>query len=189
MRDEFLVSCIVAAIIFVSTAAAAPIDCQTRKPAGAREYWAWRIIDGRQCWYAGERRIDKNKLRWSEDRGRPAEQLAPVVNQSVAPAPAPAATKDQARFEPIAAIEAAEPEPAEELPVLSIAAAQLPAAPPTSPFPLIEPPLETMSGLANFGLRQITIILALVIASMLCFFAAVIYSVALQFEPNEEERA
>jgi len=39
------------------------IECQLSK--GARGYhWAWREIDGRRCWYEGERGMAKSELRW-----------------------------------------------------------------------------------------------------------------------------
>jgi hypothetical protein len=39
------------------------IECQLSK--GARGYhWAWREIDGRRCWYEGERGMAKSELHW-----------------------------------------------------------------------------------------------------------------------------
>ena len=39
------------------------IECQISK--GERGYhWAWREIDGRRCWYEGERGIVKSELHW-----------------------------------------------------------------------------------------------------------------------------
>ena len=40
------------------------IECQLSK--GARGYhWAWREIDGRRCWYEGERGMAKSELHWA----------------------------------------------------------------------------------------------------------------------------
>jgi hypothetical protein len=38
--------------------------CQTSKPAAGHGPWAWRLIDGRKCWYEGAAGMDKSLLRW-----------------------------------------------------------------------------------------------------------------------------
>jgi hypothetical protein len=43
------------------------IECQPHKPHGAREYWSWREVDGRPCWYAGRPGKPKHELHWSRD--------------------------------------------------------------------------------------------------------------------------
>jgi hypothetical protein len=40
------------------------VCCQPRKPAAAREWWSFREIDGRACWYAGRPGKAKSELRW-----------------------------------------------------------------------------------------------------------------------------
>jgi hypothetical protein len=39
------------------------VACQTSSPAG-RGHWAWRLIDGRKCWYEGAVGMDKSLLHW-----------------------------------------------------------------------------------------------------------------------------
>jgi len=39
------------------------VACQTSKPAG-HGLWAWRVIDGRKCWYEGAVGMDRSLLRW-----------------------------------------------------------------------------------------------------------------------------
>jgi hypothetical protein len=39
------------------------VACQTSKPAGHGS-WAWRLIDGRTCWYEGAVGMDKSLLHW-----------------------------------------------------------------------------------------------------------------------------
>jgi hypothetical protein len=44
-------------------------DCQTRvQREGPKDltYWSWRAIDGRQCWYRGDRWKPKEELRWAD---------------------------------------------------------------------------------------------------------------------------
>jgi hypothetical protein len=51
-------------ILFVSINSVQAIECQTSVQDG-NSYWAWRLIDGRQCWYKGAGGMDKSLLHWS----------------------------------------------------------------------------------------------------------------------------
>jgi hypothetical protein len=59
-----------ACILFVSIGGAHAIECQT-SVQGGNSYWAWRLIEGRQCWYKGARGMDKSLLHWSAAKGSP----------------------------------------------------------------------------------------------------------------------
>ena len=39
-------------------------QCSTERPANARSYWAYRLIDGRKCWYEGKPMLSKSLLHW-----------------------------------------------------------------------------------------------------------------------------
>lgn len=76
--------------VALPTAKAETIQC--RASPEAREYWSWREIDGRRCWYKGHRSISKKLLSW--DAKTPPETIerdttpvakSPQIN-SVAPA-------------------------------------------------------------------------------------------------------
>jgi hypothetical protein len=41
------------------------VECEPQRPTGAKEWWAYRIIDGRICWYAGRPGKPKTELRWA----------------------------------------------------------------------------------------------------------------------------
>lgn len=67
----------VALEVILPPAKAETIECRARPESG--EYWSWRQIDGRQCWFKGYRRIDKKLLSWGPrtpaegvDPGRPS---------------------------------------------------------------------------------------------------------------------
>jgi hypothetical protein len=45
-----------------ATARNGAIACQAAAASGG--YWAWRMIDGRKCWYEGKPGMSKDKLRW-----------------------------------------------------------------------------------------------------------------------------
>ena len=54
------------------------IECQSEKGAGYP--WAWRLIDGKRCWYKGMPGMDKKQLRWAAakiSRSSPALRRAP----------------------------------------------------------------------------------------------------------------
>ena len=40
------------------------VCCQPRKPAEARDWWSFREIAGKACWYAGRPGKPKDELRW-----------------------------------------------------------------------------------------------------------------------------
>jgi hypothetical protein len=46
------------------------VACQTSKPAGHGS-WAWRLIDGRKCWYEGAVGMDKSILHWPPPKDVP----------------------------------------------------------------------------------------------------------------------
>lgn len=77
-----LIGLVLALIIAGTTAAAAKTACHTAKPSHASEHWAWRQIDGRQCWYAGQKGKDKASLYW-----RQTQTAAKARHQRLSAAP------------------------------------------------------------------------------------------------------
>ena len=49
-------------------------ECRSAKPPDAREYWSWRQIDGRQCWYAGRPGRSKATLHWPAAQPTPSPE-------------------------------------------------------------------------------------------------------------------
>ena len=69
-------------LLALTHAVQAATACHTSMPSNAKEHWAWRIIDGRQCWYAGETGRAKSELFWPvqvehEPEPIPRQQLEP----------------------------------------------------------------------------------------------------------------
>jgi hypothetical protein len=66
-----------------SSAAEAVITCQMSRGDGG--HWAWRLIEGRKCWYRGDRGLSRSRLRWasrdepslSKDRRAPSPPRRP----------------------------------------------------------------------------------------------------------------
>ena len=40
------------------------VECEPQRVTGDGHYWAYRIIDGRECWYPGRPGKPKNELYW-----------------------------------------------------------------------------------------------------------------------------
>jgi len=38
------------------------VECQASPGQGG--HWAWRVIDGKKCWYKGKADMSKGNLRW-----------------------------------------------------------------------------------------------------------------------------
>jgi hypothetical protein len=78
---------LMALMALTTTAAeAAPIQC--KKSPGSDGYYAWRLIDGKKCWYRGARGLAKSKLTWSKPADSPTvRKAAPRKVESVVVAP------------------------------------------------------------------------------------------------------
>jgi hypothetical protein len=58
------------------------IDCHVAPPGERSGKWSWRQIDGRQCWYQGERGMPKSELRWPPEEEHEAEPK-PTVDDPI----------------------------------------------------------------------------------------------------------
>jgi hypothetical protein len=54
---------IAACILFVFTGNVWATECQPGRQGGD-SHWAWRLIDGRKCWYQGAVGMNKSLLHW-----------------------------------------------------------------------------------------------------------------------------
>lgn len=59
--------------------------CQTEPDPQA--YSAWRIIDGRRCWYRGERGKDRGSLHWSSPTTKHKRTIRPKEEVPLPPTP------------------------------------------------------------------------------------------------------
>lgn len=70
--------------VMMTLCSATPVQakqCSAERPANARSYWSYRLIDGRKCWYEGKQMISKSLLHWSTSK---TAQAAPAKS-NVAP--------------------------------------------------------------------------------------------------------
>jgi hypothetical protein len=73
-------------LAMVATATAAErTACRTAPDTSIPPPWAWRMVDGKQCWYPGERKRAKHLLHWTWDVG-PAATAAKESAASISPA-------------------------------------------------------------------------------------------------------
>lgn len=77
---------LLAGALVASTANATTIECQAQKGTGYP--WAWRTVDGKQCWYKGAPGMDKSRLHWA------GAAAAVTAKPSAKPKPARSAITD-----------------------------------------------------------------------------------------------
>lgn len=88
-----LVLALVFALAMTGEASAASTVCRTTKPAKTKDYWSWRQIDGKKCWYIGKRGRAKTTLHWQPHRA-PMAYRAPRVSRETARLPQPQPAND-----------------------------------------------------------------------------------------------
>jgi len=79
MSKSFVVMFI---LFVVSVNNAQAVECRT-SVQGGDGHWAWRLIDGRRCWYKGASGMDKSLLHWSAaedgpDRPEDTPEVQPI---------------------------------------------------------------------------------------------------------------
>ena len=75
MRSSLRTAIVLALALEVTlpTAKAETIECRARPET--REYWSWREIDGRRCWFKGHRSISKKLLSWGPRKPAEADRV------------------------------------------------------------------------------------------------------------------
>ena len=63
--------------VTLATAKAETIECRAKPET--REYWSWREIDGRRCWFKGHRSISKKLLSWGPQTPAEGIELDPTT--------------------------------------------------------------------------------------------------------------
>jgi hypothetical protein len=57
------------------------VECEPQRVTGDGRYWAYRIVDGRECWYPGRPGKPKNELFWRQTVDQPeAETESPLAS-------------------------------------------------------------------------------------------------------------
>ncbi|WP_143271550.1 hypothetical protein [Bradyrhizobium mercantei] len=86
MTKQFLLmplaACITSFLLIGIPSAQAKQQCNAAMPPNPREYWSWRLIDGRKCWYEGRPMLSRSLLEWPvrvSTQSRPSEKLASAL--------------------------------------------------------------------------------------------------------------
>src|SRR5262249_50003882 len=66
------------------------VECEPQRVTGDGHYWAYRIIDGRECWYPGRPGKPKNELYWGRETTPSARQTVDQPEAETAPSEPPA---------------------------------------------------------------------------------------------------
>ena len=103
MRRFLLATCILFVTLFVTVPAARALECQASVQDGD-SHWAWRLIDGRKCWYKGAVGMDKSLLHW------------PVAEADIGRAPA--APVRMEKTQTVSQVQAVPPEMLQMLPIM-----------------------------------------------------------------------
>ena len=76
---------IISSFMLVSSSNVHALECQRELPKYRQGHWAYRIIDGRTCWYEGKRMLSKSLLRWRADARvpKPAPRPEPMTSTTV----------------------------------------------------------------------------------------------------------
>src|SRR5262245_5553643 len=97
------------------------VECEPQRVTGDGHYWAYRIIDGRECWYPGRPGKPKNELYWGRGTTLSARQTVDQPQAEAQPVPS----------EPPSSLVAAPPEKP-ELDQPQAEAETVPSEPPSS---------------------------------------------------------
>jgi len=73
------------------------VECEPQRVTGDGRHWAYRIVDGRECWYPGRPGKPKNELFWGRDTTLSARQTVdqPETEPSEPPPPLTAAPPEK----------------------------------------------------------------------------------------------
>ena len=66
------------ALAWLATASSA-VECSAELPSARTDFWSWRIIDGKRCWYTGRPGMSKDKLQWPRSAQEPYREQNEVV--------------------------------------------------------------------------------------------------------------
>src|SRR5262245_33883101 len=65
------------------------VECEPQRVTGDGHYWAYRIIDGRECWYPGRPGKPKNELYWGRGTTPSARQTVDQPEAETVPSEPP----------------------------------------------------------------------------------------------------
>ena len=68
----------IATLLLIGPTAAQATQCSVARPSNPHgQWWSWRSIDGRKCWYEGRAMILKSSLQWAAHASVPPKSGMP----------------------------------------------------------------------------------------------------------------
>jgi hypothetical protein len=76
---------IISSFMLVSSSNVQALECHRELPKYRQGHWAYRIIEGRTCWYEGKSMLSKSLLHWRADARlpKPAPRAEPMTATGV----------------------------------------------------------------------------------------------------------
>jgi hypothetical protein len=80
---RYLFALTLVSVVLVRSAGAA-VECKAEAPSGRTEWWSWRLVDGKQCWYQGRPGKDKTEFYWQRVAPKPdrVEKVTPATDSN-----------------------------------------------------------------------------------------------------------
>jgi hypothetical protein len=75
IRACALIAVLIAGALFDFARGGDLVECELQRVTGDRRHWAYRIVDGRECWYPGRPGKPKDELFWDRGNTPSARQL------------------------------------------------------------------------------------------------------------------
>jgi hypothetical protein len=76
--------CVAALLLIGTPGVEAKQQCSAARPSNPNgQWWSYRLIDGRKCWYAGKPMLSKALLEWRKEASAPPAIRTEVKNTEV----------------------------------------------------------------------------------------------------------
>src|SRR5262245_48123815 len=89
IRTCALIAVLIAGALFDFARGSDLVECEPQRVTGDGRYWAYRIVDGRECWYPGRPGKPKNELFWGRGASPSARQTVDQLEAETEPSEPP----------------------------------------------------------------------------------------------------
>jgi hypothetical protein len=82
IRTCALIAVLISGALFDFARGGDLVECEPQRVTGDGRYWAYRIVDGRECWYPGRPGKPKNELFWRQTVDQPEAETETEPSES-----------------------------------------------------------------------------------------------------------